>query len=55
MSQKFYGPAALRVDARVIGDEPNMLAAKRRELLRFENIEAGLHPPGAARALSPRK
>jgi len=55
MRQKFYRPTALRIDARMIGDESDVLAAKRRELLRFENIESGLHAAGAARPLPPCK
>ena len=55
MGQKFYRPSALRIDARVIGDESDALAAKRRELLRLQNIKARLHAPGAARALPSRE
>jgi len=33
----------------VVGDEADVLAAKGRELLRFENVEAGLHPRGVTR------
>src|SRR5260370_16651229 len=43
MRQNVNGAASLRIDAGVIRDEANVLAAKRRELLRFENVETGLH------------
>ena len=39
----------MRIEAGVVGDEADMLAAKRRELLRFENVDAGLHPRGVTR------
>jgi len=35
----------------VIGDDSNVLAAKGREFLRFENIKAGLYSRGATRML----
>jgi len=41
--------AALARRGGVIGNEAHVLAAKRRELLRLENIEAGLHACRAAR------
>jgi len=34
----------------MIGDQADVLATKRREFLRFKNIEAGLHAGGAAGA-----
>ena len=48
VGKKFDRAAALRVDAGVIGDEADVLAAERSELLRFEDIDAGLHAAGAA-------
>ena len=33
----------------MVGDQSNMLAAKRREFFRFEDVEPCLHPAGAAR------
>src|ERR1700674_2000782 len=39
--------AALRIETRVIGDEADVFTTQRRELLRFQNVDAGLH---AARA-----
>src|SRR6266404_8830533 len=41
--KNFSRAAALRIEPRVIGDQPDVFAAKRRELLCFENIEPGLH------------
>jgi len=38
MRQNVNGTAPLRIEAGVIGDESDVLAAKSRELLRFENI-----------------
>jgi hypothetical protein len=49
MKKQFDRRAALRVEARVIGDQSNVLAAKRREFFRFENVESCLHSAGAAR------
>jgi hypothetical protein len=41
-----YG-TALRIEAGVIGDQSNVLAAQRREPLGFQHIEAGLDMPAA--------
>ena len=38
----------------MIGDEPNMLAVKRSEFLRFKNIETGLHASHATRVFRRR-
>ncbi len=35
----------------MIGDQPDVLPAKWRKLLRCENVQPGLHARGAARAL----
>ena len=48
MSQEINRASALRVHARVIRDHTNVLAAQRSELLRFKNIESGLHTARAA-------
>src|SRR6267142_502366 len=43
--------ASLRIEPRVIGNQPDVFAAKRRKLLCFENIEPGLHTRCTACAL----
>src|SRR5438045_2406254 len=42
--------AALRVNAGVVGDQPDVLVAQRGEFLRFQNIQARLHATWTARA-----
>jgi hypothetical protein len=48
--EDFDGGAALQIEAGVIGDEADVLSTQRRKLLRFENFDAGLYAPRAARA-----
>ena len=55
VGQNVDGAAPLRIEARVIGDQADVLAAKRREFLRFENIETGLHAYRAIRVFPCRK
>ena len=43
VGQNVNGAAPLRIETGVIGDQSDVLAAKRREFFRFKNIEAGLH------------
>jgi hypothetical protein len=45
--EEFEIAAALRVQAGVIGDEADVLAAQGREFLDFQDVEAGLHAAGA--------
>lgn len=47
-SEQVDDAAAVGVEASVIGDEADVFAAEWRELLRFENVEAGLHASGMA-------
>ena len=46
VGKKIDGAAALGIQAGVIGDQADMLAAQRREFFRFENVDAHLHAPG---------
>src|SRR5258708_22787843 len=43
VGQNVDGAAPLRIKTGVIGDQADVLAAQRREFLRFKNIETGLH------------
>src|SRR5258708_14583071 len=55
VGQNVDGAAPLRIETGVMGDQADMLAAKRREFFRFEYIEAGLHASHAARTFRGRK
>src|SRR4029077_13018897 len=48
MKQPFDGCSAKRVESRVVRDQPDVLAAQRRELFRLKNVEPRLHAPRAA-------
>jgi hypothetical protein len=42
--------AALRIEACVVGDKADVLSTQRRKLLRFQNVDPGLHAARAAGA-----
>ena len=49
--EQIDGAAAQRVQAGVIGDQADVLAAQRSEFFGFENVEAELHASGATRSV----
>src|SRR6266404_455513 len=55
VGQHVDGAAPLRIEPGVIGDQADVLSAKRREFFRFEYIEAGLHARRAIRVFPCRK
>ncbi len=47
--EQIDGAAPQRIQARVVGDQANVLPAQWSEFLGFENVEADLHASGATR------
>lgn len=52
MCEQLDVAAAQGIEARMIGNQPDVLAAERRKLFCFENVEPRLHPNGVAGAFA---